>query len=167
MNRPSIDQYYLRIAHEVATRATCVRRQVGCVLVDPANRVLATGHNGNPPGMPHCIDAPCPGAEQPPGQGLDLCGAIHAEINALISCHNNMLVSAVYCTVSPCITCVNALMATSAGRMVFSEEYASEHTERAKAQWTSQGRHWHFISKRELNLEPTAFIHAGGDMVPH
>jgi len=99
------------------------------------------------------------------GEGLDKCEAIHAEINALLSCKNTMQIMTVYCTVSPCVTCVNALMATSAGRLVFSEEYASEHATIAKERWIAQGRQWYFINKKELNLDPTPFIHAGSGMV--
>ena len=54
--RPSRDSVYLKIAELIATRGTCARRQVGCVLVDKRGRILATGYNGVASGRPHCSD---------------------------------------------------------------------------------------------------------------
>jgi deoxycytidylate deaminase len=52
--RPSWDEYFMQIARDVATRATCLRRHVGAVIVRD-RRILSTGYNGSPPGMPHCL----------------------------------------------------------------------------------------------------------------
>lgn len=54
MTRPTKDTYFLRMAELAATRATCLRRQAGCVLVDRFGHVLATGYNGRPAGFEHC-----------------------------------------------------------------------------------------------------------------
>lgn len=56
-SRPGVDAYFLTVASLVATRSTCLRRAVGCVLVDERNHVLATGYNGVAPGHPHCNQA--------------------------------------------------------------------------------------------------------------
>src|SRR4028118_148388 len=56
--RPSWDEYFTRIAHEVATRSTCPRLAVGAVIVRD-KRILTTGYNGSPSGMPHCDDVGC------------------------------------------------------------------------------------------------------------
>lgn len=117
------DEYFLRMAELVAQRGTCARRAVGCVLIDRYNHVLATGYNGVATGRPHCIDHHCPGASQPSGEGLHLCEAIHAEQNALIQCKDTMNIATVYCTASPCITCVRMLMNTGCKRIVFREQY--------------------------------------------
>lgn len=58
MERPNWDQYFLCIAHEVASRATCPRASVGVVIVKD-NRILSTGYNGAPSGEPHCTEAGC------------------------------------------------------------------------------------------------------------
>lgn len=55
--RPSKDEYFMRVASLVASRATCLRRAVGCVLVSDRGHVLATGYNGVAAGMPHCNDS--------------------------------------------------------------------------------------------------------------
>ena len=116
----------LDIAHVIAKRSTCRRRAVGCVLVDEMNRILSVGHNGVPPGVQHCTDEPCPGADAPSGHGLDLCEASHAEANALLFCGDTSKIHKVFCTVSPCLACVKLLLMTPAQCIVFEEEYPHE-----------------------------------------
>lgn len=52
--RPSRDEWALKLALLTAQRATCCRRQVGCVLLNSRGHVLATGYNGVAAGLPHC-----------------------------------------------------------------------------------------------------------------
>ncbi|MCG9895204.1 MAG: cell division protein DedD, partial [Fimbriimonadaceae bacterium] len=77
--RPGWDVYFMEIAHLVKTRATCPRRQVGAVLVRE-RRILATGYNGAPAGIPHC---PIQGPELDWPDGCMRAGhcirALHAE----------------------------------------------------------------------------------------
>ena len=73
MTRLETDAYFLEIAKTVAQRATCPRRQVGCVLVNSRNHIVATGYNGVPSGFTHCIDVNCEGAKYYSGEGLDIC----------------------------------------------------------------------------------------------
>lgn len=136
--RPSADEYFIRMAQLVATRGTCPRRQVGCVIVNRRKHVLATGYNGVHAGAPHCFDNPCPGANLPSGQGLDKCEAIHAEQNALLQCHNVYDIDTVYCTTSPCTHCVKLLLNTSCNRIVFTELY----TLNTGDLWLKNGRRW-------------------------
>ena len=143
-SRPSTDEYFVRMAELVAERATCLRRAVGCVLVDAHKHVLATGYNGVAKGRPHCNevhftglyeascggDTPvyhyphkCAGADAPSGTALHLCEAIHAEANALIQCRDIDKIFTVYCTASPCVQCMRLILSTSARRIVFRQEY--------------------------------------------
>lgn len=139
--RPDSDTYFLRVAREVSTRATCCRRQVGCVLVNEYGHILATGYNGVARGIPHCIDHPCPGANAESGTNLEACQAVHAEANALLQCADVNRIETVYCTASPCINCLKLLMNTSADRIVFLEVYPHPLTD---SLWMSskQGREW-------------------------
>lgn len=123
MSRPSVDEYYLRNALLVASRATCARRAVGCVLVNDLGHVLSTGYNGKPRNMLHCTDAPCLGAYAASGTHLDKCQAVHAEQNALLQCKDTEDIYTAYITASPCITCVKMLLNTSCQRIVFAEQY--------------------------------------------
>ncbi|RYD83542.1 MAG: hypothetical protein EOP84_07730 [Verrucomicrobiaceae bacterium] len=123
IQRISKDEMFLTNALTTARRATCSRRRVGCILVDRYGDVMATGYNGPPRGWGHCTDNPCPGATAAPGTSLDACEAIHAEQNALLQCKNVYAIHTVYCTDSPCSTCVKLLLNTSAVRIVYLREY--------------------------------------------
>lgn len=131
--RMSVDEYFLRMATLAAKRGTCIRRQVGCVLVNKKNHVLATGYNGTPRGFPHCIDSPCEGAKYESGKGLNKCLSTHAEQNALLQCHNVEEIYTAYVTASPCIHCVKLLLNTSCKHIVFLEEYPDDDSKRL---WT-------------------------------
>ena len=138
MARPTRDQIYLRMAELVAERSTCFRRKVGCVLVDSHGRVLATGYNGVASGRPHCNEGfPCAGTSMTPGTGLDKCEALHAEQNAILLLHDPWTVETVYCTASPCVSCMKLLLGTSAKRIVCRELYP--HPD-AIAYWQQAGR---------------------------
>ena len=148
MSRIKIDEWGIRLANVVATRATCLRRQVGCVLLNSRGHILATGYNGVAAGERHCNEWPhpythhphaCPGAGAPSGTNLDGCRAIHAEQNALMQCRDVWEIETCYTTTSPCMTCVKLLLNTNCTRIVFATEYA--HIE-AKALWVESGREW-------------------------
>ncbi len=96
--RPSWDEYFMRIAHEVATRSTCPRLAVGAVIVRD-KRILTTGYNGSPSGMPHCEDVGCLIRIV---DGRESCQrTLHAEQNAIIqAAYHGVSVrdSVLYCT---------------------------------------------------------------------
>ena len=122
--RPTIDEYFLAMAHLASWRSTCARAARGCVLVSADNHVMATGYNGTPRGTKHCYAAvPCLGAAAPSGQQLDDCLATHAEVNALLQCGNVEAVQTCYSTASPCIQCAKLLMNSGCQRLVFSIKY--------------------------------------------
>lgn len=136
------ERTWLNIALEMASMGTCVRRQVGCVLVNNKNRMLATGFNGTPPKWPHCSEGnPCPGFDAPSGTRLDECFSNHAEANAIAECRDIWSIDTAYVTTSPCVGCVKALLCTSTRRIVFLEEYSQPS---AKDLWlrNDEGRLW-------------------------
>lgn len=143
ISRPSRDWTYLEIAKVVSLRGTCVRRQVGCVLTDEDGFILSTGYNGVASGRIHCAGGePCKGVGAPSGQNLDQCQSIHAEQNAILRLSDHRKVHTVYCTASPCISCIKLLLGTSAKRVVFLEAYP--HSD-ARTWWEGAGRSWeHF-----------------------
>lgn len=117
--RPSWDDYFLRMAQLVATRATCPRRQVGAVLVRD-RRVIATGYNGAVRGAPHCEDVGCLMV------GGHCRRAVHAELNALLYCAASGVSSAgstIYCTDFPCVDCAKALVQAQVRQVVYLAEY--------------------------------------------
>lgn len=141
--RPTKDEYFLKMAELVSMRATCSRRNVGCVLVDSRAHVLSTGYNGPASGQPHCIDIPCKGAACKSGTGLELCEAIHAEANALLQCPDVYRIETAYCTDSPCIHCVKLLLNTSCKSIVFLREYPHNESEYI---WVKSGKLWKHIT---------------------
>jgi len=136
--RLSRDELYVGITRLIAQRGTCVRRQVGCVLVDPRGRILSTGYNGVAAGRPHCSEGhPCEGANYPSGQGLDLCHAIHAEQNAILLLNDPWSVETAYVSCIPCLSCLKLLLGTSCQRIVALEHYP--HTQSVEW-WKAAGR---------------------------
>lgn len=151
MTRPTADAFFLATARRLATRTTCLRRGVGCVLVDARGHQLATGFNGVPSGLPHCNEGhPCPGAGAPSGTDLDRCLSVHAEVNALAQCADVWRIDTVYLTVSPCFACLKALISTNARRLLFLEPYPGHAY--ALDQWVRSGRAWelHRLTADEL-----------------
>lgn len=165
--RPSKDQWAIELAQVTAKRATCLRRQVGCVLVNKRGHVLATGYNGVAAGQQHCnqvkligadykqfgkdpaVQKPkrmveslpyaCSGARMMSGTHLDECQAIHAEQNSLLQCRDVYTIHTCYVTTSPCITCAKLLLNTSCEKIVFTEEYSHKAAEEL---WVRAGRAW-------------------------
>lgn len=138
--RPDRDAWAMGMAVITAQRRTCIRRAVGCVLLNQRGHVLATGYNGVAAGQPHCNEGcPCSGANSLSGTNLDGCNAIHAEQNALLQCSDVWQIHTAYTTTAPCITCCKLLLNTSCQRIVFLEDYTHM---AAKELWESTGRTW-------------------------
>ena len=125
MDRIDTDKYFLEIAGTVAKRSTCMRRSVGCVLVDSQNHIVATGYNGVPTKFTHCLDSPCEGAFSLSGTDLDLCNALHAEVNAFLQLRSDDVLTA-YLTVSSCFSCAKMLANSNVKRLVAAELYVHE-----------------------------------------
>ena len=125
--RPSWDEYFMEIAEQVATRSTCLRRHVGAVLVHN-KRIIATGYNGGPAGLAHCLEVGCLREQLgiPSGQQHELCRGIHAEQNAIIQAARYGLPmdnSVLYCTTQPCTQCTKMLLNAGVTEIVYGEGY--------------------------------------------
>ena len=120
--RPSWDQYFMSIAHVVATRSTCDRKRVGAVIV--RNRViLSTGYNGSIRSMPHCDDA---GHIMEDGHCV---ATIHAEANAIVQAARNgvrICGAAIYITASPCWNCFKMVANAGLTTIFYREFYRDE-----------------------------------------
>lgn len=125
--RPTWDEYFMAIVDDVATRSTCCRRKVGAILVKD-KRVIATGYNGGPTGLAHCLDIGCLRQKLgiPSGQQHELCRGVHAEQNAIIQAarygvHTDG--SVLYCTTQPCAQCTKMLLNAGVKEIVFRDGY--------------------------------------------
>jgi dCMP deaminase len=130
MARPSWDEYFMEIARLVVSRSTCLRRQVGAVIVKD-KKILATGYNGAPSGLAHCIDVGClrDTLGIPSGERHELCRGLHAEQNAIIQAayHGVSINGAtLYCTNFPCIICTKMLINAGITRVVYEGGYADD-----------------------------------------
>ena len=113
--------YFQRLTEEVATQSTCMKRSVGAVLIRD-KRILATGYNGNPSGMPHCTT--CARGES--GTRLDLCSGVHAEANAIYQCAKFGIVAEgtdMFCTTFPCNECLKGLLQIGVKRLFYRDYY--------------------------------------------
>ena len=126
-SRPSWDEYFMDIVRDVATRSTCRRRKVGAILVKD-KRIIATGYNGGPTGLAHCLEIGCLREQLgiPSGQQHELCRGVHAEQNAIIQAarygvHTDG--STLYCTTQPCVQCTKMLLNAGVTEIIFSEGY--------------------------------------------
>lgn len=125
--RPSWDEYFLELAQLVSKRATCLRRHVGAVIVKD-KRILATGYNGVPSGLKHCIDIGClrEKLKIPSGERHELCRALHAEQNALIQASLygiSLKGSTLYATNQPCIICAKMLINAGIKEIIVASGY--------------------------------------------
>ena len=130
MVRPEWDEYFLRIAMEVAERSTCLRRGVGAILVRD-KRILTTGYNGPPRGLAHCEETGClreaKGVRS--GERHELCRGIHAEMNAMLqgAIHGVSIQGAtLYCTNHPCGLCAKMLIQCGVSRIVTCGDYPDD-----------------------------------------
>ncbi len=128
--RPSWDEYFMEIVELIKERSTCLRRQVGALIVND-KRILATGYNGAPTGCSHCEEVGClrEKLQIPSGQRHELCRALHAEQNAIVQAALygiSVQGGTLYVTHQPCVMC--AKMAINAGikRIVYKGEYPDE-----------------------------------------
>jgi dCMP deaminase len=127
-NRPSIDEYFLKIASVVAERSTCLRHHVGAVAVRNKH-ILSTGYNGAAAGVKDCLELGCLRDEQGIASGTrhEICRGIHAEQNVIVQAglHGVSLEGAdIYCTHSPCILCAKMLANAKIKRFVTFGNYS-------------------------------------------
>ena len=127
MKRPTIDEYFLKIASVVAERSTCRRHHIGAVAVRDRH-ILATGYNGAPSGFKDCLELGCLRDELniPSGERHEICRGVHAEQNIIIQAtlHGVSLEgSTIYATHTPCILCAKMLVNAKIKRFVSFGKY--------------------------------------------
>ena len=109
----------MKFAYDLAKRSTCMRLQVGCVVVSADyGRVYGIGYNGNASGLSnHCDDANNPGN----------CGCLHAEDNALLKTNGGPSIKKiVFVTHAPCLYCAKRIINKGGVKKVwYKESYRS------------------------------------------
>jgi len=128
--RPDWDQYFMEIAEIVAKRSTCLRRQVGAVIVKDKH-ILTSGYNGAPSGLAHCSETGCMREKLhvPKGERHELCRGLHAEQNAIIQAavHGVQIQGGtLYCTTFPCVLCAKMLINAGIVKIIYKGEYPDQ-----------------------------------------
>lgn len=129
-HRPPWDEYFTEIAHAVSTRANCVKRKVGAVIVVD-RRIISTGYNGTPRGVRNCNEGGCPrcGGAALTGAGLDECLCSHAEENAITqAAYHGVSVRGgiIYTTLCPCLMCSKMIINAGIAEVVHDAAYAMD-----------------------------------------
>jgi len=132
-------QYFMQLAFNVATRSTCIRRQVGVVASDKNHNLIGTGYNGAPSKMKHCTEKTCIRKLKniPSGHQLDICKAIHAEQNLVIRHGLELEGATVYCTTRPCTTCTKLLIGCRVQEIVWENNYDDEYATQLLKEYTN------------------------------
>jgi dCMP deaminase len=137
--RPTWDEYFLGLMHEVSKRATCDRGRSGCIVVQE-KRIVATGYVGSPPGLPHCDEAGhlMKKVVDEDGTIREHCmRTIHAEQNAIAQAakHGTPMAGAtLYCRMEPCRTCAMLIISVGIVRVVCERRYHAAQETRAMLQ---------------------------------
>lgn len=119
--RTSWHRYFMNIAKEAATRATCPRKHVGAVIVRDKT-IISTGYNGSVRGLPHCEDTDI-GCMMEDGHCVR---TVHAEVNAIAQAARNgvrLEGSTLYVTASPCWPCFKVVVNAGINTIIFDEFY--------------------------------------------
>jgi dCMP deaminase len=125
--RPDWDTYFMDIVELVSKRSTCLRRSVGAGLVRDS-RILATGYNGAPSKLEHCLDVGCMREQRkvPSGERHELCRGLHAEQNSIIQAALHGVITkgaTLYCTTHPCVICAKMIINAGVVRIVIRDGY--------------------------------------------
>ncbi|KAJ2997432.1 hypothetical protein NUW58_g654 [Xylaria curta] len=129
--RPSWDSYFMALASLAARRCNCMKRAVGCVLVDSKRRVISTGYNGTPRNLTNCMEGGCPrcnSGDATSGVSLATCLCLHAEENALLEAGRERIRdgSVLYCNTCPCLTCSIKIVQVGISEVVYNQGYSMD-----------------------------------------
>lgn len=127
-NRPTWDEYWMNIVEQVGKRSTCLRRNIGAVIVKD-NIIVSTGFNGAPRGLPHCIEIGCLRDELkiPSGTMHEICRGVHAEQNAIIRGDPLRMDGAtLYVNAKPCKICAKMIANSGIKKVVYVEIYPDD-----------------------------------------
>lgn len=105
--------------------STCGRRQYMAIVTGSNGRILGTGYNGSPPGIPHCVDGACPRLNSDTAHGAPYgnCIAVHAEANAIMwSDRTGREGGTVYVNGTPCWDCGKMIAGSGIKRVVYIED---------------------------------------------
>jgi len=121
------DEYWMKIVSDVATRSTCLRRQIGALVVKN-NVIVSTGYNGAPKGFPHCLDVGCRRDKLniASGERHEECVGVHAEQNALLQAGRDAEGATLYVNAYPCKICAKLIINAGIIKVVIIGDYSDK-----------------------------------------
>ena len=135
VSRPSWDEYFMMAAKLAATRATCLQRKVGTVVVKN-RRIITTGFNGSPPGLPHCTEVGCLIFSE---RGTSCQRIIHSEHNAVLQDSGQLEDATLYTSFLPCLSCMKVIISAKIKEVVYETEKTEKNEyESAKKEFAKQ-----------------------------
>lgn len=128
MGRISEQVAFMKHALVAAERSTCIRRQIGSVVVR-GGKMVSGGYNGSPRGLPHCTDIGClrDELEIESGTRQEVCRATHAEQNSLLHAgFDKTLGAELYTTTFPCSICAKMIINAGIWKIYYLDGYPDE-----------------------------------------
>ena len=126
-------EYFMKVAELTALNSTCVKKSVGAVLVREG-KILSTGYNGAPSGVPHCNHFSCLRRSHRDNQQTEICRGVHAEVNCIVQCaiHGTQIGenSAIYGTYFPCMSCAKQIINSKIKYIIFLNDYEMDNGEK-------------------------------------
>ena len=116
--RPNWDEYFMMTAKLAGVMGTCLKRRVGSVVVKN-KRIISTGFNGAPPGLPHCTEVGCLIIE---GESDSCHRVLHSEHNAVLQNSGNMKAATLYVSFLPCLNCMKIIISAKIGEIVYEKD---------------------------------------------
>ena len=149
-NRPSWDEYFMKIVEMIGSRGTCGRGRSGCVITRD-KRIISTGYVGSPIGLPHCdeIGHEMHTVTHPDGHQSRHCiRTSHAEENAIVHAARfgtPLEGATLYCKMTPCYTCAKMIINSGIRRVVCLQDYHGGG--RSKEVFAEAGVQYNLINK--------------------
>ena len=118
MSRPTWNEYFRDLVELTATRSSCSKLHVGCILVRD-NRIISQGYNGFIAGCPHT-------SRDRDGHEV---ATVHAEQNAIVDCAKRGVSCdkcTAYITHCPCLNCTKLLLSAGITEILYINDYNND-----------------------------------------
>ena len=120
------DKRFVDLLSQIETWSSCLKRHVACIIMKD-NRILTTGYNGAPAGVPSCVERnECIRYDSLSGQQLEHCWGVHAEQNAILQAAKlgiSLEGATLYCSCKPCSHCSKMIINSGVKRIVYRDDY--------------------------------------------
>ena len=119
-DRISWDNHHMMIAVVASMRSPDPQTQVGACIVSPDNKVLATGYNSFPRGIPVYMLNWSRDDEDPFESKYTY--VVHAEQNAILNATSSLKGGTLYTTLYPCNECMKSIIQVGIKEIVYQSD---------------------------------------------